>query len=232
MRAQYCREHIDETAEACGLEDVTRKRVKKIAEFCLTQPEQICSLATDTIHTLISIQDSAVRDKVISSVSKSLESGKHPITGEQMKKKGNFYRLPNSIVEKVIFREMQNKLNVESHTQNGNGNTTESTEPETTTYYADAPDAAPSGDTDDSEPNESTPASNGAGVAPTETAPEETQPPVTMGRPAGVTHHDKLVSKAFSELLRWESKYPDYTEFIQIYEAIQFVSNELTPPEP
>ncbi len=97
MRAQWCREHIDETAKQCGLDDETVSRIKKVAKFCASNP-QFCDCGTAPIYRLITIPDDPVRQNAISSASKSLESGKHPVTGVFLKDK----RLTDSDVKKII----------------------------------------------------------------------------------------------------------------------------------
>lgn len=97
MRSQWCREHIDEAAEKCGLGVDTVSDVKKAAKFCATASE-FSDCSTAAICALISIRDDPVRDKAILSVSNALKSGKHPLTGEFLKDK----RLPEKTIKKVI----------------------------------------------------------------------------------------------------------------------------------
>lgn len=108
MRSQWCREHIDETARECGLDEETVSRVKKVAKFCASQ-SQFCDCGTAPIYRLISIPDDLVREKAISSASKALESGKHPVTGAFIKDK----RLTDRDVKKIIDtaeREVRGEL--------------------------------------------------------------------------------------------------------------------------
>jgi len=97
MRSQWCREHIDETAENCGLGEATVSDVKKAAEFCVEFPE-ISDCSTHSIMTLIRCSDDSVRDNAISSIRKSLDSGKHPLTGKAIKTK----RLSEKDIKKVL----------------------------------------------------------------------------------------------------------------------------------
>jgi hypothetical protein len=87
MKAQWCREHIDETAKNCCLKRSTINDTKQAAEFCIEHAE-ISACSTNTVLTLIRIPDEMLRDKVISSIEKSLELGIHPVTGNAMKKYG------------------------------------------------------------------------------------------------------------------------------------------------
>lgn len=97
MRSQWCREHIDEAAENCGLEASTISDVKQAAKFCAAASE-FSECSTNAIITLIRIRDDPVRDKAILSVSNALKSGKHPLTGQFLKDK----RLPEKTIKKVI----------------------------------------------------------------------------------------------------------------------------------
>ena len=76
MRPQWCREHIDETAEHCGLSDDTVTDVKRAAKFCSTVPE-FSDCGTDAIMALIRIKDDPVRDKAISWAKNALNSETH-----------------------------------------------------------------------------------------------------------------------------------------------------------
>jgi hypothetical protein len=108
MRSQWCREHIDETAEKCGLGEDTVSDVKKAAKFCAGASE-FSDCSTASIMALIQIKDEPVRQKAISSVSNALKSGKHPLTGVFLKDK----RLPEKTIRKVIQsveREVRGEL--------------------------------------------------------------------------------------------------------------------------
>ncbi|MDD5048173.1 MAG: hypothetical protein PHH09_04525, partial [Methanoregulaceae archaeon] len=78
-RSQYCREHIDKVAEMCGLEKSTVSDVKQAAAFC-DEHSDLSDCSTRAIMALIRVRDDMVRERVISSVKKSFESGKHPLT--------------------------------------------------------------------------------------------------------------------------------------------------------
>ena len=86
MRSQWCREHIDEVAEKCGLGEDTVSDCKKAAKLCSSIPD-LSDCSTRAIMALIDIRDDPVRDKAISSVSNALKSGKHPLTGQILKDK-------------------------------------------------------------------------------------------------------------------------------------------------
>jgi hypothetical protein len=97
MRSQWCREHIDEAALNCGLGKDTVSDVKKAAAFCVDH-QDMSDCSTRSLMALIDIRDDPVREKAISSISKSLESGKHPLTGQILKDK----RLTEREIKKVI----------------------------------------------------------------------------------------------------------------------------------
>ena len=71
MRLQWCREHIDEVQEACGLSPSSVCEVKQAAEFCTEHPE-FSNLPTRPIYTLIRVKDAMVRERAISSVKTAL----------------------------------------------------------------------------------------------------------------------------------------------------------------
>ena len=100
MRTQYCREHIDKTAEECGLSEDAVIEVKKAADFCEAFPE-ISDLTTAALRPLIREKDTKVRDKAILSVKKSLESKKNPING-----KFSEQRITEKEVRAMVFRAM------------------------------------------------------------------------------------------------------------------------------
>jgi hypothetical protein len=108
VRAQYCREHIDKVAEECGISEEYVSDVKKAAKFCSVAGE-FSDCATSAILALINVSDDLVRDKAISSVSNSLKSSKHPLTGQFLKDK----KLPEKTIKKVIRnieREVRGEL--------------------------------------------------------------------------------------------------------------------------
>ena len=65
MRVQWCREHIDEVVENCGLGESTKSDVKQAAKFCASVPE-ISNCSTDAILALIRIRDEPVKNRAIS----------------------------------------------------------------------------------------------------------------------------------------------------------------------
>lgn len=82
--------------------------MKKVAAFCASN-SQFCDCGTAAIYRLISIRDEPVRQKAISSISKALESNKHPLTGQILKDK----RLSENDIKKVIEnseREVRGEL--------------------------------------------------------------------------------------------------------------------------
>jgi hypothetical protein len=65
MRSQWCREHIDETAQHCGLEKSVVSEVKIAAEFC-TDHSAFAKCGTRAITALIRIRDEPVKELAIS----------------------------------------------------------------------------------------------------------------------------------------------------------------------
>lgn len=84
MRAQWCREHIDEAAEKCGLEKSTVSDVKQAAKLCATVSE-ISECSTDAIIALIRIKDEQVKNHAISLVKNALNE-KTPTGGTKYSK--------------------------------------------------------------------------------------------------------------------------------------------------
>lgn len=64
-RSQYCREHIDKVAEACGLEKSTVSDVKQAAKFC-DERSEFSDCSTHAIMALIRVKDEQVRERAIS----------------------------------------------------------------------------------------------------------------------------------------------------------------------
>lgn len=100
MRSQWCREHIDEAAEKCGLGKDTVSDVKKAAAFCVDH-EDMSNCSTRAIMALIDIRDDPVREKAISSISKAFDSNKHPVTGQILKDKKLTEREIKKVIEKA-----------------------------------------------------------------------------------------------------------------------------------
>ena len=100
MRSQWCREHIDETAEHCGIDESTVSEVKQAAQFCVDHSEY-SDCSTMAILVLIRYPDMAVRDNAILSIKKSFDSGKHPLTGKITKSK----ILTAKDVKKILEKE-------------------------------------------------------------------------------------------------------------------------------
>lgn len=63
-------------------------------------PDYFVDCGTKAIMALIRIVDDPVREKAISSISKSLESGKHPLTGKILKDKKLTEREIKQVIEK------------------------------------------------------------------------------------------------------------------------------------
>lgn len=113
MRAQYCREHLtDEVVEACGLSRQTRDEVRQVTRFVELHAD-FSALPTKPILTLIRIKEPEVKARVIASVTKALETKKHPITGKHLIKG----RITEADVKQVIAqkdRELRLELQAES----------------------------------------------------------------------------------------------------------------------
>jgi len=71
MRLQWCREHIDEVQEACGLSNSTAMEVKQAARFCVEHSD-FSELPTKPIIALIRVKDEQVRERAILSVKNTL----------------------------------------------------------------------------------------------------------------------------------------------------------------
>jgi len=83
-RLQWCREHIDEVQEACGLSRQAVDEVKQAAKFCVEHAD-FSALPSKPIIALIRVKDEQVRARAISSVQKSLELPKDNNTGRFIK---------------------------------------------------------------------------------------------------------------------------------------------------
>lgn len=70
-RTQWCREHIDKTAEECGLGPDTVMEVKKAAAFCDENPTFV-DCGTKAIMALIRVKDDPVRERAISHAQNAL----------------------------------------------------------------------------------------------------------------------------------------------------------------
>jgi hypothetical protein len=65
MRSQWCREHIEKTAEECGLEKSVVSDVKQAAKFCAVVSD-LSECSTRSILALIRIKDEPVKNRAIS----------------------------------------------------------------------------------------------------------------------------------------------------------------------
>jgi hypothetical protein len=125
MRTQWCREHIDEVGENCGLSTSAITEVKQVAEFC-TAHLAFANLPTRSIRPLLRERNEEIKARAISSISKSLESGKHPITGKHLKKG----RLTEVDVKKVI-EQKDRELRLEAMAEARDNHIEEIATPET-----------------------------------------------------------------------------------------------------
>jgi protein gp37 len=98
MRTQYCREHIDQVAENCGLEKKTVDEVKRVADFC-DQHSEISELSTHAIMPLIRERNDKVREKAILKCSERLK-------GEVGAGRGNTKKLTEKDVRAIVFKAM------------------------------------------------------------------------------------------------------------------------------
>ncbi|MFA4972410.1 MAG: hypothetical protein WC683_07335 [bacterium] len=114
MRTQWCREHIDKTAEACGLDRSTVSDVKQAAKFCDDHSE-FSECSTHAIMTLIRVRDEPVKEKATSSVENAFKSGKHPLTGKILKEKKLTEREVKAVIARAdleVRKELSAKLQI------------------------------------------------------------------------------------------------------------------------
>jgi hypothetical protein len=83
MRSQWCREHIDKTAEECGLGPDTVSEVKQAAKFCDEFPTFV-DCGTKALMALIRVKDEQVRDRAISLAQNALNAST-PTGGKKQK---------------------------------------------------------------------------------------------------------------------------------------------------
>ena len=114
MRTQYCRDHIDDVAESCGLEDSAIAEVKRATMFVEEHPN-LLGCYTNTILTLMRIPDPEVKALTISHAENIL-SVKTPTGGQKTKRlyenqirdfKANFERQVN--IERKKAAEIERK---------------------------------------------------------------------------------------------------------------------------
>lgn len=72
MRAQWCREHIDETAEHCGLKKSTISEVKLAASFCESN-SAFAECGSRAITRLLRVRDDDIKNIAISLAEKALK---------------------------------------------------------------------------------------------------------------------------------------------------------------
>jgi len=91
MRTQWCREHVDQIAQECGLDESTVQEIKKATDFCNENPE-FSKCATRAITTLLRVGDANVKTKSIQFAKNVLQR-----------------RAPNGGVIKAVFTEPEIK---------------------------------------------------------------------------------------------------------------------------
>ena len=96
MRSQWCREHIDKTAEECGLEKSVVSDVKQAAKFCAVVSD-LSECSTRSILALIRIKDEPVKNRAISLAINTLKE--ETPTGGQKRD-----RLTEKEIKKLIDR--------------------------------------------------------------------------------------------------------------------------------
>jgi hypothetical protein len=69
---RWCREHIDKTAEECGLEKSVVSDVKQAAKFCAVVSD-LSECSTRSILALIRIKDEPVKNRAISLAENALK---------------------------------------------------------------------------------------------------------------------------------------------------------------
>ncbi len=98
-RNQSCRTITPEKLRACGASERVIKELQDVGFFCIQHP-QFQQTKTEPIKRIKEIRDPEIKGKVISSISKALESGKSPVTGEFTGQKG----VTEAEVKKVIAK--------------------------------------------------------------------------------------------------------------------------------
>jgi hypothetical protein len=83
MRSQWCREHIEKTAQECDLGPDIVSEVKEVAKFCASNPA-FADCATRPIYVLIKQNDVEVRNKAISLAQNALNA-QTPVGGRKKK---------------------------------------------------------------------------------------------------------------------------------------------------
>jgi len=73
MRAQWCREHIDEVQENCDIGRTTVSDVKQAAKFCSFHVE-FSTTSTSAIMLLLRIRDELVKERAISLAENALKT--------------------------------------------------------------------------------------------------------------------------------------------------------------
>jgi len=77
VKSQWCREHIDETAKHCGLDDETVRVTKQAAIFCEKHPV-LEPLATDAVLVIARMKSPAGQDATIKKIEGSIRAGGRP----------------------------------------------------------------------------------------------------------------------------------------------------------
>jgi hypothetical protein len=104
-RLQWCREHIDEVQEACGLSRQAVDEVKQAAKFCVDHAD-FSALPSKPIIALIRVKDEQVKQNAIIKCSERLN-------GKIGAGRGNTKELTEKEVKKIIEKAEIEVRNVE-----------------------------------------------------------------------------------------------------------------------
>jgi hypothetical protein len=107
MRTQWCREHVDELVEYCGMGKAEATKTKKAAAFCDKHPA-FMDCATSTIAEIIAITDPYVCKKTLLEAERILRV-KKPHSSEFLKKKFSVYEI-RSIIDKYKAESPNGKI--------------------------------------------------------------------------------------------------------------------------
>lgn len=99
-RTQFCRNITPEKLRACGASERVIKELQDVGFFCIQHPA-FAQTKTRPIKRLMRIPDPEIKEKAISSIEKSLESGKSPVTGKFTGQKAVTEKEVKKVIEKL-----------------------------------------------------------------------------------------------------------------------------------
>jgi len=99
-RRDHCRQVSPEHLRACGVSERIIKELEQTRLFTEEHGEFLQS-STEAIQTVMKIPDPEIKEKVISSIGKALESGKDPVTGKITKKKAVTETQVKAVIAKI-----------------------------------------------------------------------------------------------------------------------------------